>query len=308
MSADLDKDQVFRIGKVSELTDIKVETLRAWQHRYNFQPAELHGRIRYYSPRQVEQLKKIRQLQDFGKSISSVIHLSNQELDDLLHESIDVSGDTSATLVGIDVIRLLDRTTPEGITVLDRIASVERFEEQLDHFNEPDVVVLELSSLDTERVEVIREALDCGLVVLYHFATRNDLDEFEQLAIPHAAISTITSNEVDSLCQLAIATQNHNVVNVDRKFSDEELLHLVQSDIEDAVSASAVVEIVLAQRAYIDHLKRTTSDAFGIELVATIEVAHAHMESALQRIADEQELIALDGDASTSPQQTSGQK
>ena len=305
MSADLYKDEVYRIGKVSELTDIKVETLRAWQNRYNFEPAELRGRIRYYSHQQVEQLKKIKQLLDFGKSISAVVHLSIGELDALLNETIGVTGDASATLVGIDVIRLLDRRTPDGLTVLDRIASLERFEERIDHFNEPDVVILEISSLDSDRVLAIREALQCGLVVLYHFATRTDLEEFEQLAIPYAAITTASTSEVASLCQRAIATQSHNLVNVERKFTEEELLHLSQSDQSDGVSPRAVVDILLSQRAYIDHLKRTTSDAFGIELVATIEVAHTHMESALQRIAEEYELIALDGDTSTSSEGSS---
>ena len=291
---DRDGQDVYKIGKVSEITGIRSETLRQWQKRYNFEPAELRGRIRYYSRRQVEQLKKISQLQDLGKSISSIIYLTNDELDSLLDELTGVTGQISIVLVGHRVIGIFDRHEPSGLSTLDRVASIDRLESQLDEFAKPDVVVLEVASLDTARITELRKYLDCGLVVLYNYATRRDLDEFDQLNIPYANIKETSSAEISDLCQRALANQQHTLGQVDRKFDDDELLHLSQCEPDDGVDPSAVVDIVLGQRAYIEHLQRSTSDAFGIELIATIEVSHAHMESALQRIAEEYELIASD--------------
>ena len=37
---DRDGQDVYKIGKVSEITGIRSETLRQWQKRYNFEPAE----------------------------------------------------------------------------------------------------------------------------------------------------------------------------------------------------------------------------------------------------------------------------
>ena len=74
-------DDFYRIGSVAALTGIAVERLRAWERRHDFSPAHKHGRTRFYSADQLEKLKKIKHLIDRGQTVSSVIHLTEQQLD-----------------------------------------------------------------------------------------------------------------------------------------------------------------------------------------------------------------------------------
>ncbi|MGA1370380.1 MAG: MerR family transcriptional regulator [Pseudomonadales bacterium] len=72
--------ELYQIGAVAALTGIAVERLRAWERRHGFAPAQRNGRTRLYDARQVEKLRLMRALIDFGHPVSTLIDLSNTQL------------------------------------------------------------------------------------------------------------------------------------------------------------------------------------------------------------------------------------
>ena len=74
-------DDLYRIGAVASITGISAERLRAWERRYGVTPAYRAGKTRFYSKVQLERLSKLKQLSDNGQPISSIVELSDAELD-----------------------------------------------------------------------------------------------------------------------------------------------------------------------------------------------------------------------------------
>ncbi len=77
-------DDLYRIGTVAGLTEISVERLRAWERRYGLQPAHRSGKTRFYNLEQVGRLKKIKRLIDNGHPISSLVSLTDEQLNERL--------------------------------------------------------------------------------------------------------------------------------------------------------------------------------------------------------------------------------
>ena len=107
-------DDFYRIGSVAALTGIAVERLRAWERRHGFSPAHKNGRTRFYSADQLEKLKKIKHLIDRGQTVSSVINLSesqlNQRLTDQTTDTINATmqpGEALSPKVGLVGANLL---------------------------------------------------------------------------------------------------------------------------------------------------------------------------------------------------------
>lgn len=74
----------FKIGAVSRITQIPVDTLRAWERRYQVvSPQRTGAAARLYSSDDVERLKLIKRLVGSGHAISSIANLSRAELDEL---------------------------------------------------------------------------------------------------------------------------------------------------------------------------------------------------------------------------------
>ena len=80
-STHLSETELYRIGTVAKLTGISVECLRAWERRHGLAPAEREGRTRYYSRTQLKRLEKIKALTEDGHPISSLVELSEEQLD-----------------------------------------------------------------------------------------------------------------------------------------------------------------------------------------------------------------------------------
>ena len=71
----------FRIGAMSRMTAIPVETLRVWERRHRaVVPTRTEGGFRLYSQEDLERLQMIKALVDLGETISRVANLSKDEL------------------------------------------------------------------------------------------------------------------------------------------------------------------------------------------------------------------------------------
>lgn len=75
----------YRIGTVATLTGISTHALRAWERRYHgLQPVRTPGGDRLYNDQDIERLRLIKQLLEYGHAISEVANLPAGELETLL--------------------------------------------------------------------------------------------------------------------------------------------------------------------------------------------------------------------------------
>ncbi|HYP99419.1 MAG TPA: MerR family transcriptional regulator [Polyangiaceae bacterium] len=83
---------LFRIGHVARCVGVSTHALRAWERRYGtVEPVRTPGGSRLYDATQIERLKTLKQLTDFGHAISEVTRLSTLELDRLLAATLELS-------------------------------------------------------------------------------------------------------------------------------------------------------------------------------------------------------------------------
>ena len=78
-------ETVFKIGAVSKITNIPVDTLRIWERRYSVVvPIRSKNSDRLYQIKDINRLTLLKMLVDRGHSIGTVAHLSNNELSERL--------------------------------------------------------------------------------------------------------------------------------------------------------------------------------------------------------------------------------
>src|SRR5262245_44643092 len=184
------QQDLYRIGTVSKLTGVTVECLRAWERRYGLAPARRTGKTRFYSPEQVEKLKKIKRLIELGHPIGSLCELSHEQLDARLAPSAVAIGAARAArvpqvgLVGPNLL-LLEQESPEP----DKVEVFGRWAEHDDFFGSRpaeraalDVAVIQVPTLNAEILERARRvAPDSRLIAVYQFATPAALGEVQAL-------------------------------------------------------------------------------------------------------------------------------
>jgi MerR family transcriptional regulator, light-induced transcriptional regulator len=74
----------YPIRATAKITGISLDTLRAWERRYQAVVPERFGRGRQYGPEQIERLLLLRRLVQKGHAIGGIAALADQELKDLL--------------------------------------------------------------------------------------------------------------------------------------------------------------------------------------------------------------------------------
>ncbi len=81
------KELTYPIRAVSKLTGISIDTLRAWEKRYNAVIPLREGRERVYKETDVQRLYLLKNAIDNGYSIGRVANLTNQEIEELINTS-----------------------------------------------------------------------------------------------------------------------------------------------------------------------------------------------------------------------------
>lgn len=82
----------YRIGDVARFVGVSTHALRAWERRYGtVEPHRTPGGSRLYDAQQIDRLKTLKQLTDFGHSIGEVARLSLDELKRLLAATHELS-------------------------------------------------------------------------------------------------------------------------------------------------------------------------------------------------------------------------
>jgi MerR family transcriptional regulator, light-induced transcriptional regulator len=82
----------YRIGDVARYVGVSTHALRAWERRYGtVEPQRTPGGSRLYDAAQIDRLKTLKDLTDYGHSIGEVARLSLMELKRLLAATLELS-------------------------------------------------------------------------------------------------------------------------------------------------------------------------------------------------------------------------
>jgi len=184
---------LYRIGAVSRLTGIPVDTLRIWERRYQLvtpQRTEKGGRL--YSQEDVTRLTMIKTLVDQGHAIGTVAQLSSDEL----RARLARSGPRNIPAADIGQVRLCivgealsirvrhAQEIPEGIELVGTYRDLEHY---LEHRNDCDTLIVELPFVDQETIRRLQDAkLQAHaqqVVLVYAFAPSTILRQLQRLRV-----------------------------------------------------------------------------------------------------------------------------
>ncbi|MEM7079496.1 MAG: MerR family transcriptional regulator [Pseudomonadota bacterium] len=250
----LDNRDLYRIGTVASLTGISVERLRAWERRYNLSPAHKAGKTRFYSRDQLERLKLIKRLIDQGQPISTLATLDSEQLRgrlELDEKVIPIGAGAEPPqvgLIGANLLGLEQRVAraaqPQRLDVVARWSNLEAFETELEHLPELAAIVLQLPTLSSQPIDLIKDILpDVDVFVVYQFATSQ-------------MISSLTAEGVElARWPLSWREIEHSVIRqrgfhqpgrhmVPRRYSDEELIAIAAGSTDPSRCIDYFVESI----------------------------------------------------------------
>ena len=82
----------YRIGDVARYVGVSTHALRAWERRYGtVDPQRTPGGSRLYDAAQIQRLKTLKELTDYGHSIGEIARMSLEELKRLLSATLELS-------------------------------------------------------------------------------------------------------------------------------------------------------------------------------------------------------------------------
>ena len=227
------EDDLYRIGTVARLTGISVECLRAWERRYGLVPAERAGRTRYYSHAQLTRLTKIKALIDAGHPVSSLIELSERQLDSRSRPAPGTAAAIASPhrlprvgLIGPSLVLLeQDAPDPSGVEIAQRWVAIEDFldarERERSHL---DAIVLQLPALNFADLDRASAAVpDCRWIVVYRFAERDAIKALAERGIVGFAWP-VAWEELMRACALPSSNAVRAGRAAPRRYSDHELV------------------------------------------------------------------------------------
>ncbi len=267
-------DDFYRIGSVAALTGIAVERLRAWERRHGFSPAHKNGRTRFYSADQLEKLKKIKHLIDRGQTVSSVINLSESQLNHRLTEqaahTINAtmqpveSSSPKVGLVGANLLQLeQQQLSNEHLNIVARWANLNALLDQGQQQEKPDVLVLQLPVLSSQDIAKAQQAFpSCKIISAYQFATAAELSRCQNQDSP-VLKWPLDWREVEYTCLEESKRYLKSVGYAKRHYSDEELIALSVGDNDPNRPTQHLVEAIHQVNALAAYLQSCAEEDGG---------------------------------------------
>lgn len=292
-------EDLYRIGTVTSLTGIAVERLRAWERRYGLKPAQKVGKTRYYSTSQLERLKKLKALSDHGHPISSIVALSDAQLDERLagqRRPAAVAGTKLRFgLIGPNLLVLEQQhVSAEDTEVVARWANMAAFCSDQQATAALDAVIVQLPVLLDRHIDTIaRLCQDSRVVAVYQFATPAELAAVEGRGIPTLAWPVDWTEIEATAINSAVIPAPDNTVS-ERRFSDDELIAIAVSAADDPSGCTSHLVDMISQlnafAEYSEELAATEAETpERFERVHTdASQARAQLEIALQTMLGEQ--------------------
>ena len=291
-------EDLYRIGTVAQITQISVERLRAWERRYGLAPAHRAGKTRFYSASQLARLTKIKRLIDAGQPISSLVELSDAQLDErqmVLPSAVGMSTQPANTgLIGTNLL-VLEQQQGEDlrIQIAGRWANLAAFEQDQLGVDGLDAVVVQMPVAKVEDLDVIVDYYpNAQIVALYQFGTANNVAAIEERGVPALNWPT-TWQEIENAVTSVHRQANASEKAAARRFSDEELVAIAASTLSDPTGCPQhLVELISQLNAFADYSRSLGDEPLldGIHVDAT--QARSHLERALEALAMAEGLIA----------------
>ncbi|MCY3820021.1 MAG: MerR family transcriptional regulator [Gammaproteobacteria bacterium] len=283
---------LYRIGAVSKLTEISAERLRAWERRYDLQPAHRSGKTRFYDSGQIEHLKKIKVLLDRGQAISQLIRLTSEELDARLAVRPGRGGAARAGLVGASLI-LAERDQEQSrLNVLGRWASLETFEAHTDLVPALDVLIVQLPSLDPKQIERLRSIVpNTRLVCACRYGHDRDAETAAGLGVSLLRWPTPWP-DVEYACLSNAAASGGDDRSELRRFSEDELLQIAMSESQVGCGcARGLVELITELDAFSVHASRCADGDSKHPGASAAEHARIRLEEALEVFVEQHQIL-----------------
>lgn len=291
-------EDLYRIGTVAQITGISVERLRAWERRYGLAPAHRAGKTRFYSASQLARLGKIKRLIDAGQPISSLVELTDEQLDErqmALPSATGMSTQPAKTgLIGTNLLVLEQQQSEDlRIQIAGRWANLAAFERDQLGVDNLDAVVVQMPVAKVEDLDVIVDYYpNAQIVALYQFGTPNNVAAIEERGVP--ALNWPTPwQEIESAVASVHRQANASQKAAARRFSDEELVAIAASTLSDPTGCPQhLVELISQLNAFADYSRSLGDEPLldGIHVDAT--QARSHLERALEALAMAEGLIA----------------
>ncbi len=309
--ADDTAEDLYRIGTVAQITQISVERLRAWERRYGLAPAHRAGKTRFYSASQLARLSKIKRLIDAGQPISSLVELSDEQLDERQMALPTASGMSSQPaktgLIGTNLL-VLEQQQEDNlrIQIAGRWANLAAFERDQLGVDNLDAVVLQMPVAKPDDLDVIVDYYpNAQIVALYQFGTANNVAAIEERGVP--ALKWPSSwQDIESAVASVHREANAPQKAAARRFSDEELVAIAASTLSDPSGCPQhLVELISQLNAFADYSRSLGDEPLldGIHVDAT--QARSHLERALEALAMAEGLIATPEPEATAESQSS---
>ena len=292
------EDDLYRIGTVANLTEISVERLRAWERRYGFLPAHRLGKTRFYNLGQVERLKKMKRLIDNGHPISSLVSLSDEQLDERLVVQRNLAvKPANAGLIGPNLLvleQLQDHTS--RIDVRARWANLDAFMSDRTGADLLDVIVVQLPVLLSQHIETISKFQPKSrIVALYQFATAKHIAATQELGVP--TLNWPTSwQEIEHACATTAGMPLRAAHSAARRFTDEELIAIAASSDDQSNCPQHLVELISSLNAFADYSLEYAGESVASTLYQRVHTdttqARAQLELALAVLVEADQLLS----------------
>ena len=303
----------FRIGGVTKMTGIPVDTLRAWERRYQVvSPVRAESSARLYSLEDIERLKLLKTLVSEGHGIGSVAHLDRSTLENLLDKhtnEADVSHDDGQKTLG--VLTFFDNHAPvtadtlkkAGLELLGEHQSWPAFQADALGGN-ANALILELSVLSPQIVsDICVLAVKKGhrrIIVIYGFSSASLTERLRREGISVLRAPVDQEEIIDNVRRsrdVEPINGNKRADSVVARSIDEQVLDYL-SLIETSVECECpkhLVDIIRTLNRFEDYCvsceNRNDADAaLHVALRATTATARASFEQSLVEVIENEEI------------------
>ncbi len=207
----------YKIGAVSRITGIGIETLRMWERRYGaVEPARGKGTGRLYSEADISRLTLLKQLVDKGNSISTVANLDQQALIQRLESMQQLAGSRKESALGTNhrlrglvcgrSLPLNLRINQDQLRHIELVAACDSLQD-IDSslpVGDLDLLLVEYPVVHQEDIRKIREAASlCGcenVLVVYAYCNKKVLNNLAIEGI-HVLPAPVMPALIDRRCR-----------------------------------------------------------------------------------------------------------
>ncbi len=316
-------ESVFKIGAVSKITNIPVDTLRIWERRYNVvKPVRSKNADRLYQTKDINRLTLLKMLVDRGHSIGSVAYLSNDELSKRLtiHDKTPISKDTDpGNGINVVVIGEVLSIQIEHSQINNKQFSFTEIYHNEDDFlenrkeNAIDILIVEYPAIQEEHIERINALFNQSgakqLILIYGFtnsAAKKILNKTKYTYIQAPiTIDNLQREVIELIKEKNINIDKENEIKLElkaplRNYTSKQLIHLS--------TASSVIKCECPQHLSSMIIKLIQFEQYSSECIELYEkdaelhamlgnmAGHARyiLEQALSKVVDAEDLAVVE--------------